>query len=484
MLSGFPPERVTVHLHTKRFENLVPELWLEGLRINALSCTLDEFIDRLDLETFSFSVLHDRLRASLPGVRFRLRSVDGEEADPDAFLAMKMRDVGIDPLSMKRDTSVIVRPDKDQVRDIAALVASWRDGDKDAMREMLPDPLWEAPEIELSGPVRQRLQQLSERDARRFIACNPVQPLTIFFMVAPGPLELQAHLLVASLKVNCQDDARLIAFCRDDQIDLLHRETVEFLDLNDVELRALTNDFEDSYPAGNKLIAASMVPGDGWSVFLDTDMMMVRPGRFMEETVPGRISACLDTVNAWSTDPSDWAVLYDGLGAEPPAFDVHLIDGGRSHPMFNAGMILFPPADQGQPHFGRIWHDVARRIDANPDVIRKRPWLDTIALAATPWLKGSPGVRILDSSWNCPPRHANADTRILHYHGVRQLGIFNWHPVVNDILSRSRSSFDSINRAIHHFANEMKVGGDVRRRAMRHGLMETRDARQSRDRDK
>lgn len=116
------------------------------------------------------------------------------------------------------------------------------------------------------------------------------EPLTIFFMVEPGPLELQAHLLIASLEVNCRDAYRLVAFYRDDWADDLNPATKDFLASTKTVLRTLTNTFADGYPAGNKLIAASLVKASGWSLFMDTDTMLARPTSFMSQAAGCRLA--------------------------------------------------------------------------------------------------------------------------------------------------------------------------------------------------
>ena len=224
------------------------------------------------------------------------------------------------------------------------------------------------------------------------------------------------------------------------------------------------------YPAGNKLIAARDVKPDGAAVFLDTDMIMVRPSSFLEETTPGRVSVCLDTLNAWSKRVMHWSALYETFDCPLPPFKLRLAQGELSYPIYNAGLVLFPPARPGEDHFGKIWHDCARKLEENPEVIKKRPWLDTISLAIAPNVSKTLGVRMLDTAWNCTTRQATEDTHIIHYHGIRQLKMHNWQDKADDILAQSNSPFDTMAEAVRYHVEDMKVEGDLYRRAMRHGL--------------
>lgn len=302
-----------------------------------------------------------------------------------------------------------------------------------------------------------------------FSILRPDRALTIFFMIEPGPLELQAHLLVSSLRLNCLDPARLVGYCRSGLLDGLHPETLAFMDRCEVEIRPIVNDFADGYPAGNKLVAAAAVADGGgdWGLFLDTDTLLMRPSHFLDETVAGRVSLCLDTVNGWSADPRAWELLFGTAGTAVPA-PVRLLSGQVSIPIYNAGMVLFPLAggEDGRG-FGRYWHDLSRRLDAIPDLPKTRPWLDTIALAAAALSWG--GMRLLSPDWNCTTRMAGPQTRLLHYHGLRQLAEFGWVAAVDALLAASVSPHDSLEQAVRYHQQEMGRDGDLWRRAMLYG---------------
>lgn len=294
--------------------------------------------------------------------------------------------------------------------------------------------------------------------------------LKIFFVVEPGPLEVQAHLLIASLRVNCRDDFVLHAFCRAERVAGLQTETRAFLASQSVELTAILNDFPDGYPAGNKLIAANAVSGADWFLFLDTDMVMMRPASILAIAEAGRVAMCLDTLNGWSDEPAQWDLLFGAFGQPVPTETLAYPAGPDAPPMYNAGLVLFPDCAPEGRHFGQQWLETARILDQIPNLRSKRPWLDTIALLPTLGRLPNGGPVRLDLLWNSSARFAAEDVIIIHYHGLRQLKAHNWLERVDKILAASPSPYDSVWGLCYHYKRDLKVEGDLFRRAMRHGL--------------
>jgi hypothetical protein len=222
------------------------------------------------------------------------------EFDPKDFVIRFFRDIGVTRRCLKLAIDDQPRfPSTDQCRRIQRLALpepeAAQSGDyfQEAFARIKQEIL----------PSSDALMDQSTPDHRQH--CDSVgdvtsDPLTIFIMVEPGPLELQAHLLVAYLEVHCTDNYSLVAFCRDDRLDDLNPVTKDFQASTNTELRTLTNTFADGYPAGNKLIAAFLVKASGWSIFIDTDMMLVRPTSFLPQAAGRRVSLCVDTVNGWT----------------------------------------------------------------------------------------------------------------------------------------------------------------------------------------
>jgi hypothetical protein len=180
--------------------------------------------------------------------------------------------------------------------------------------------------------------------------------LKIFFMVEPGPLEVQAHLLISSLLVHCKDRFVMEGFCRAERLDGLQKETLEYLAQCDVDLTPITNDFADGYPAGNKLIAANAVTGADWYLFMDTDMVMVRDASIVSQIAQGQVGLCLDTINGWNNEDAQWKLLFGAAGTNPPDEVIPYPHGGSGRAIYNAGLVAFPDAaDRILGRFGTQW---------------------------------------------------------------------------------------------------------------------------------
>jgi hypothetical protein len=295
--------------------------------------------------------------------------------------------------------------------------------------------------------------------------------LKIFFMVEPGPLEVQAHLLISSLLVHCKDRFVMEGFCRAERLDGLQEETLEYLAQCDVDLTPITNDFADGYPAGNKLIAANAVTGADWYLFMDTDMVMVRDASIVSQIAQGQVGLCLDTINGWNNEDAQWKLLFGAAGINPPDEVIPYPHGGTGRAIYNAGLVAFPDAGEGRPHFGQVWHAMARKLDTIDALANRRPWLDTIALL--PALATNPawGPTRLDRVWNNTTKFATPDQIVIHYHGLRQLKIFDHLAKMDMILRASPSAYDGLWPLAFHYKRNLGVDGDLFRRAMRHGLM-------------
>ncbi len=327
-----------------------------------------------------------------------------------------------------------------------------------------------SPEVQLAAKAILRDTNPDALVPARPATCDAAsqEPLSIFFMVEPGPLEAQAHLLIASLMVNCRDDFQLVGFCRTERVADLHAETRKFLAMTGAELRAIENHFSDGYPAGNKLIAAAGLQAKGWGLFLDTDICLVRPSRFLDVVAPGRVSLCLDNLPGWAANDDAFQAVADVLGFAAFPRKQALWGGSMSHPTYNAGLVLFPPAKSEETDFGARWLAHAEILEHDDRIANKRPWLDTIALAGLAAKDNN--VRPLSLEWNCTTRMSDETTRVLHYHGLRQLRQYGWVEGVDQILAASPSQFNSFEEFMTGHKRDMKLASDVEFRAMRHGL--------------
>jgi len=110
------------------------------------------------------------------------------------------------------------------------------------------------------------------------------------------------------------------------------------------------------------------------------------------------------------------------FGLEIPDWRVRLIKGRRRVvlPYFNAGVVGF--VEKGNPagmRFPDVWFDTATKIDANPLIGGKRPWLDQISLPVAAARMGG-RVEVLSDLDNFSPYRLNSqaklnDVRLFHY---------------------------------------------------------------------
>ncbi len=438
LLDGLPGQDITLHLTDN-----------DPVEMAALAChekgatgadAMADMVAQSMQTAEALRRLNAALETSLPKAHVVTRAGASALTNPRLMVHDFLRDIGVSPETMKLGFGQpLSAEDAAAVGDRIATFTSARGA---------------------SGP---KIAAPVSRDAAAQL------PLTIFFMVEPGPLEAQAHLLVASLMVHCRDLFSMVGFCRHDRIDDLHPETRSFLALNGVALRSIENTFEDGYPAGNKLIAAAAVQADGWAVFMDTDMCLVRDTSFMSVAVADRPAVCLDSVTGWAHNDGDYQAVADALGFAQFPPKQRLWGGALAHPTYNAGLLLFPPAARGGKDFGQRWLENALILDKAEEVGHKRPWLDTIALAGS--IAKERHFRPLPLEWNCTTRMADDQTRILHYHGLRQIRGHGWTDRVSAILAASPSPYDSFQAFMHAHKVDMKLTGDLERRAMRHGTM-------------
>lgn len=472
-LAGLDPKDVTFLITTRAMEHLIPAQHQDALRGLAMPWDVDGYIDRVSSEAFRFEDLEARVREAAPEATLLARPYD--HTNPEPFVDGFFRDLGVEPagLRLEMQPAEPALLDREQGAALQALGKSLQRGEIEVSeaRSQAEGVLSRVPDPARSLlPSRDRVARLAARSQRDQSGQPETGPLQVAFMVEPGPLELQAHLLMASLDLNGRDRMEITGFCRDDRMSSLHPETVGFLESCGARVAPITNTFPDGYPAGNKLFASAALNPARWGVFLDTDMLLMRPSRFLDEAVPGRLGVCLDTVNGWSQDKAQWAALHKAVGLDGPIHELALRSGQVSMPIYNAGMVMFPPARKGEAGPAQQWLNLALQIEECEEVINKRPWLDTLALAVLVRDARGPRLRPVDVAWNCTTRMADDTTRVLHYHGLRQIHGFGWLDRVNDMLARSPSPYNTLNEAMHHHRHELKVEGDLARRAMRHGL--------------
>jgi hypothetical protein len=274
------------------------------------------------------------------------------------------------------------------------------------------------------------------------------QTISTIFMVEPGPLEAQAHLLIHSLIINCLDDFQMIAYCRAHLADKLQPETIELLDSKGVQLVQIESPFEEAYGAGNKIVIAGLERETDWTVILDTDTFLARPSRFLSQAAKDCICVRPETRNAWSENDEVWASLFGIFDLERPPKNVTLTYGAVSYPFFNAGMVMF-----SGNQFGSVWMDTCLAIDASDRIRKKRPWLDQISLPVAIERTKGQSLKIVDEGWNDSADVATENTALLHYHRPRRLIVTGNMPLADAIMKQSGSEYKNFLQVVHAYKN-------------------------------
>jgi hypothetical protein len=245
------------------------------------------------------------------------------------------------------------------------------------------------------------------------------------FVCQEGPLEVQAMLLAASLRRNARRDHQLVAAVPtpEQRWGRPRAETLRFLRGLGVEVVPITNQIDTNYPIGNKVSCLLIDVAGDVTVFVDSDILCLRAfSDFPELEAPFCAApADFDTFRARGEHGDQWNAIYRSCNLPVPAARMKAtVSGEVMPPYFNAGFIA---AREGRK-LGEAWLACCRRIDANPEITNKRPWLDQIALPVAV-AQLALEYRCLDHRFNYPCHVRMIDPGDLptfaHYHWPRVL---------------------------------------------------------------
>jgi hypothetical protein len=284
--------------------------------------------------------------------------------------------------------------------------------------------------------------------------------LSLFFIAEGARLERQSWLLAASLAAAHQgmEGVKLIAYAGVDWLPQISAVTKSIYRVCDVELRPLPPipDWKKPYPHGNKIVAATDTRDTARSIFLDTDMVCLRPlteiGGLSERTV----AAAPEGRPTWGTENDRWARAYAHFDLPMPTERVTLLRGKRQSflPYFNAGFVSIPEAPRAEDgkRFADLWLETALDFDHTCAIAQKRPWLDQITLPLTLARFGFE-TKVLSESYNYSLSHRGDYSQtpaahILHYHRSRFLEQAPQWPAVRDAF------FDMLPKTHHKAATE------------------------------
>lgn len=201
---------------------------------------------------------------------------------------------------------------------------------------------------------------------------------TLVFVCQRGDLEAKSALLAASLRRHLTGNVELVA-CLPSPETTWGRPSVTTLELFDtlgIRTVGISNLVDDAYPIGNKLSAVGIPTAAERMVFLDSDILCLRPFA-IDTCFRGDFTAKPADLPTGVQAAADWRRLYRAFGlAEPRRRLLATAAEQLLWPYFNAGVIAFRTG----LGFPETWLTTARRIDADPAVPARRPHLDQIAL--------------------------------------------------------------------------------------------------------
>jgi hypothetical protein len=254
----------------------------------------------------------------------------------------------------------------------------------------------------------------------------------IFFVADGARLERQSWLLAASLAQAHEghEGVHLHAYASEDWLPEIGKVTKSIYRVAGVDLRPLPAppNWAKPYPHGNKITAAADTRGPGRQVFLDTDMVCLRPLTDLADLPDTHVAAAPEGRPTWGPDER-WQRAYAHYDLPMPTDRVNLLRGSRPEhvPYFNAGLVAMSdaPGSDGK-RFADHWLETAMEFDHNCAIANKRPWLDQITLPLTMARFGYT-AHVLDETWNYSLSHRGngiertPDTAVLHYHRCRFL---------------------------------------------------------------
>lgn len=237
------------------------------------------------------------------------------------------------------------------------------------------------------------------------------------FNLDAGELERQACLLAASLRRHASGEPELVAAVprsKGSPDGFLQAETLRLLDRLDVRIVAIDNPIDESYPIGYKLSCLDVATDADQIVFLDSDIIACRdfdpPGLF-----PAGFAAAPENWDTYPQNDALWRLIYRTCGQKAPDWRMEATHTGQViWPYYNAGVVSVP-ANSG---FGALWSRFAKRIDRNPLIPRKRPWLDQIALPVAAQAAGLPRSALSREAHFRTPKERIRGTvpALCHYH--------------------------------------------------------------------
>lgn len=272
--------------------------------------------------------------------------------------------------------------------------------------------------------------------------------VTIAFVIHGGELEVKSALLAASLKQKCHGDIRRCAIVMqpEKRWGAISDAARAILERTGTEMIPCTNQIDIDYPHGNKIAALENI--DGPAIFLDSDMVMMRPFLTHYSLVGEDAAVKPADFPTFERSGGDWQPVYDLFDLPLPQDMVRAtISQEWMLPYYNAGMVFVKDGRS----FSKVWLDTSRIIDASDAVRAKRPWLDQVALPiAFARLGWEVGDADLDLNFPGHAQQLPSDETylpyIMHYHSPDRIGIC---PRLTRDVHFYRSKYPELNTLFH-----------------------------------
>jgi hypothetical protein len=225
--------------------------------------------------------------------------------------------------------------------------------------------------------------------------------LTVFFIVEPPDYEVMACYLAASLREQFGQTVALVGYCPAPKLDSVNPDVRTVLGRLGCDLRgfAVEGRFDPAYPHGNKLLATLEPRDTEFSCFMDSDVLCIRPNLVDNIVKPGHVSLSKAASMNWAPQ-TIWEDIYRICDMEMPTERFRLMRqkrGAMRVPYFSSGLFSFPEQHRTADgrSFPQVWMEVAQRLDADPDLPKKRPYLDQMSMPLA--------IRAAGLDWNILP---------------------------------------------------------------------------------
>jgi hypothetical protein len=221
------------------------------------------------------------------------------------------------------------------------------------------------------------------------------------FVCQQGELEAKAVLLAASLRRPLPSGAELVAALPTPRSRWGSPSPETFAILRRLSVRTveIVNRVSPDYPIGNKIDCLAVETACRRTVFLDTDMLLLRPAD-LAPLADARIAAV--PASGAHVGLDDWAIFYRACGLPPPSASARtLLSGEVTPPYFNSGFVAVESALA--PALADAWSECAAQLLAGGDLpakVRDR-FLDQITLPIAAARLGV-DIRPLPPEWNFP----------------------------------------------------------------------------------